>query len=295
MNKPAKVSTIDKITNLIQDRPGIRDIEIAEEINVDVTCVRPMIHSRISNSRIIVDKVNGMAGRLINAYRINPLWTPADDNFKPAPSAKASDIEVDTLPMRQIMVPAGEKRPLPIKKVRQPRKARSAPEASPVQAVSATPAVLAVAPAVKAPTHSAAAESLDGGRTQAAADTPAPGQPPKLDVLSAPVTSTSLSVVKAARDIPDTSKPIEVPAAPPVANSVKDAGPGIAPAPVRHRPSPNQIEPAAQGDLFADEAFVCAVYHDGRGEIRKGGATLILTPEEAAIVARHFGYTRAAA
>lgn len=84
---------VEQITELITSRPGILNIEIAEELGIAPEVVKPIIRSRIENSRIIVDKVNSLAG-LMSAYRINSKWTPEDGSFIPLRSVAERDPDV---------------------------------------------------------------------------------------------------------------------------------------------------------------------------------------------------------
>jgi hypothetical protein len=93
----AAASQVDRITDLIAAQPGIRTAEIAEALDIDADLVRPYLQPRIENSRIIVYKVPGLTGRLVNSYKINPRWTPADANFAPATTVPDED-DVDNWP-----------------------------------------------------------------------------------------------------------------------------------------------------------------------------------------------------
>lgn len=203
------MSQAETITKLIEARPGIRTAEIADELEIEMELVRPCIQPRIANSRIIVDKVPGPNGMLINAYRVNPKWTPADAKFTPKPAASTDE---------------GEKNPLPIR-----------------QTVTAAPAQWVASAAKKA-----AAKKSPGKKKRSPVTTTRKTASNKASSTNSPVSERQLS----------TTQKVEESPAP---------APGVAP------------------DLFA-----CAVYHDGRGEIRTAAGNLVLTPGQVAIVARHF-------
>lgn len=99
---------VDSIVELIKARPGVRNSEIAEELDIDASVVQPMLQRRIANSEIIVEKVQA-GGRYINAYRYNPKWTPSDAAFQPERAApRLEPGESNPLPVRQTTVPASQ-------------------------------------------------------------------------------------------------------------------------------------------------------------------------------------------
>lgn len=102
---PSVSTFAEQITNLIAQRPGIRNIEIADELGLDPAEVRPIIKGRIENSRIIVDKVQGING-LVNAYRMNPKWKASDADFVPVKRDPEDDGEPGFRPARKVLVPA---------------------------------------------------------------------------------------------------------------------------------------------------------------------------------------------
>lgn len=136
-SEPGKpMSTAERITELIEQRPGIRNAEIADALDIDVELVRPAIHSRIQNSRIIVYKVPGPNGVLINTYMINPKWTPADAEFVPA---GAADSEPELLPVRQVIVPSRAAARTPKKKAKAKARPRTAGKAAAARAMVSAP------------------------------------------------------------------------------------------------------------------------------------------------------------
>lgn len=88
---PAPASLSERIVALIAVRPGIRNAEIADELDIAADLVRPLIQARLANSQIIADMVPASGGQLISAYRLNAKWTPADADFVPAPRAADDD------------------------------------------------------------------------------------------------------------------------------------------------------------------------------------------------------------
>lgn len=209
----------ERITALIAQRPGIRTAEIADELGLDPEVVPLIIKRRLETSQIIAEQVPGIeAGKLHNAYRINPKWTPEDGNFVAEKSNLGEDGERPSLPVRQSSVPASQAAaiPAPRQKRKYVRKAKPGEAPVPADAKAATKAKPAAAKAATAP----------AGR-----------QPQKQ--VEAPV------VVPV-----DAAKPVEV-----------------------------VVEP---------NPFVCAVYHDGRGEIRTAEGRIVLTAEQREIVGRHF-------
>lgn len=294
MNNPAKVSNIDQITQLIVARPGIRDVEIAEELNLPQECIRPMIHSRITNSRIIVDKVSGMAGCLINAYRINPLWTPEDEAFQPQRNAPVDeDGARESLPVRQTIVPAREAGPLPVAKPKKTRKPHTATTQAPAQSLSTAQLNATLTSAAEMPDVGPGvivdANTVDAVVTQPRTKRPYVRRQPA---------STSAPVAPAQGDLFDNE---------PFVCAVYHDGRGELRAPsgrlvlsavevgtvARHfgrAQTPPMIHALGAKAGLADETFVCAVYHNGKGEIRTKTSHLVLTADEVTIVARHFGY-----
>lgn len=131
-------SILDRITDLIAQRPGIRTAEIADALDLDLSMVRPAINGRIQNSRIIADKVLGPNNKFINAYRINPKWTPADEAFEPAVAQQEDDTDKwPTGPGRRAATaPAAPKEGL---KVAAPRKPAARAAKAPATTQKAAP------------------------------------------------------------------------------------------------------------------------------------------------------------
>jgi hypothetical protein len=122
------------------------------------------------------------------------------------------------------------------------------------------------------------------------------------DVL--PVRQTSVPAVQA---LANDSAAIAAPrqkrayvrrAKPDAAAAVKDAAPAKRPRKTRAAPAtPPVVVPAAPPVVVAmpapqsapaDDQFVCATYHDGRGEIRTAEGRLVLSQSQVELVGRHF-------
>lgn len=78
------LSVTARIVELIQRRPSIRQVEIADQIDLDMDEVRRLLEPYINDGSILVGKVIAPNGRTVDAYRINPEFSPR----LPAPPAE---------------------------------------------------------------------------------------------------------------------------------------------------------------------------------------------------------------
>lgn len=64
----------EQVMNLIKQRQGIREDEIAAELECDLDEIYPAIRIETQQRQVLVEKVDGPGGRKFSAYRMNPAF-----------------------------------------------------------------------------------------------------------------------------------------------------------------------------------------------------------------------------